>query len=61
MDYTILKENKVHIFGLNYREEKYVEQYLTSTGATYVKLGSDFFIWSYILADLQEHLLRVAA
>lgn len=56
MPYNTLREGKIHIFGLNWQEEQYLEQYLTSIKAEYAKLGSDFFIREKHLKNAKEYL-----
>lgn len=59
LNYQMLQENKVHLYGLDWKEEQYVEQYLTGIKANYSKLGSDFFIYKNNLSGVLDHLLRV--
>ncbi len=54
--FELLQESKVHIFGLNWKQEQYVRQYLTGIKADHSELGSDFFIRKEHLTGLINHL-----
>jgi hypothetical protein len=55
-EYTLLRESKVHVFGLSWRQEQQAAQYLTGIKADYAKLGADFFIRVNNLEGLIKHL-----